>query len=356
LMRFGFSGVNMSGRVADFRDVVELAKFCDGLGFDFYGFTDQFRDVFTVASVCALNTKRLAVGPMASTPWHRHPATLARGVATIDEVSGGRANLTLCRGNPHMGPRQFGYDTSRAPETIREAVVLIKEFLKGNPVDFHGQFFNVDRIPIGVKCRENIPIYIAAEGTRMLEAAGEVADGVVTLNTDEELFKKTVDIIKAAANRSGRSLDNFEIIVQPVLQVARTQEELREARNNVRSHVGLHVSRFSDEWMERRGISLESIRRLREFHKRHDSLRHAHYVVQQDDQYSREGQDVVTEEMFQVFSIIGDEDYVIDRLEALQRLGATGVSVWTIPWVMDEKKRAIKAFADGVLPHFKQEN
>ena len=355
-MRFGFSGVNMSGRVADFRDVVELAKFCDGLGFDFYGFTDQFRDVFVTASLCALNTKRLAVGPMASTPWHRHPATLARGVATIDEVSGGRANLTLCRGNPHMGPRQFGYDTSRAPEIIREAVVLIKEFLKGDPVDFHGQFFNVDRIPIGVKCRKDIPIYVATDGAKALKAAGEVADGVVTLNTDEELFKKTVAIIKEGAKRAGRSLDNFEIIVQPRTEVARTQEELRKARHRARSHIIQHVLRASDEWMERRGVSIESIRRLREFHKEHDSLRHAHYVVKQDDQYSREGQDVVTEEMFQVFSIIGDEDYVIDRLESLQRLGATGVSVWTIPWVMDEKKRAIKAFAEGVLPHFRQQN
>src|SRR5208282_2891296 len=122
--RFGFCGANMAGRIENFTEAVKFVQIADSLGIDFCGFNDQLRDVYTIASICAMSTRHILVGPMASNPYNRHPATMARGVATIDEVSGGRAFLTLRRGGGLLGPKQLGYDTRHATERMREAITL----------------------------------------------------------------------------------------------------------------------------------------------------------------------------------------------------------------------------------------
>lgn len=77
--------------------VVALARECEEAGFDRVGISDiiLWPDSFMLQALVAAGTERVEIGAMVANPYSRHPAVLASAVATLDEISGGRAFLGL---------------------------------------------------------------------------------------------------------------------------------------------------------------------------------------------------------------------------------------------------------------------
>src|SRR5262245_39317879 len=81
-------------------ELIELAEVSEALGYRFFWYTDvRFaRECYVALTAVALSTHRIHVGPGVTDPYSRHPALTASAIATLDEVSGGRAVLGLGTG------------------------------------------------------------------------------------------------------------------------------------------------------------------------------------------------------------------------------------------------------------------
>ena len=129
----------------------------------------------------AASTTRLRVLSLVAQNDLQHPALLAKDIATIDALSGGRVELGI-----GAGWQKGDYDALGLPfdppgrrvERLAEAMVVIRQYLTGQTVDFAGEHYRVDGMEALPRCVQtpNPPILIGAGGPRMLDLAGRTAD------------------------------------------------------------------------------------------------------------------------------------------------------------------------------------
>ncbi|MFQ5692650.1 MAG: LLM class flavin-dependent oxidoreductase, partial [Nitrospinota bacterium] len=157
-MRFGFSfWMDRGGR-----EVADCVAAAEEAGFDFAWFPDHYflREVYGVQVLAAEKTRRIRLATGVTSPYLRHPALLASAVATLDEVSGGRAVMGIGAGGFEFAS-QLGIHWKRPLTGCRESVEIIRGLLRGEEVTLEGKEFSVRgaRLPFG-KAFE-IPVYYA---------------------------------------------------------------------------------------------------------------------------------------------------------------------------------------------------
>lgn len=194
-------------RVPVGRPIPEVADFvarCEDAGFDGVGVHDHphsGRDVFVTLALAAARTRRIRLYPATSSPVVRHPLLLASLAHSLEEVAPGRACLTVAPG--FLAVRSIGRPRATVA-TMREAVLD----LRGEPVAFgptEGRLRNTSRRPT--------PVYLLAAGPRMVELAGEVADGALLLvGLHRDSVAAARRHLEEGARRAGRSLAAFRTV------------------------------------------------------------------------------------------------------------------------------------------------
>jgi 5,10-methylenetetrahydromethanopterin reductase len=162
---------------AQLADRAHLAEAC---GFEAVWVADErfYRDVYAILAQLALATRRVRLGPCVTDPFVRHPALTAMAIATLDEISSGRAILGL--GGGVSGFAELGIRPYKPPRAIRESIALIRALLRGEQVDFAGEVirFRDGRLSF-TPLRSDIAVYVASNGPLGQRAAGAVADGAI---------------------------------------------------------------------------------------------------------------------------------------------------------------------------------
>jgi 5,10-methylenetetrahydromethanopterin reductase len=177
--------------------LADIAELAEGVGYDDFWLADErfFREVYACLTLCALRTRRIRLGPCVTDPYSRHPALTAMAIATLDEISGGRALLGIGAGV--SGFRELGIEASRSAVALREAVELIRRLLTGEVVTVNGReiAFSDGRLDF-MPMRSDVPIYIASQRAGGCRAAGRVADGAIMQGAVAEplvrFFRETV--------------------------------------------------------------------------------------------------------------------------------------------------------------------
>src|SRR5262249_5022830 len=162
-------------RVPVGRPLTEVAAFvarCESAGFDGVGIHDHpssGRDAYLALALAAQVTKRLRLFPATSSPVVRHPLVLASLAHSLDEIAPGRTCLTVA---PGFIPTRSRGQSRAAVAVMREAVRALRRLLAGEGVDFGAS-------PTRLRNRSPTPtpVHLLAAGPRMIELAGEVADG-----------------------------------------------------------------------------------------------------------------------------------------------------------------------------------
>jgi 5,10-methylenetetrahydromethanopterin reductase len=154
-----------------------LAEFiarCEDAGFDGVGVHDHphaGRDAYLALAVAAQHTRRLRLYPATSSPNVRHPLLLASLANSLCEIAPGRIALTIAPG--FLSVRNIGRPQARlAP--LRAAVLALRKLLAGEPVTFDSTELRLRNVS-----QPAAPVYVLAAGPRMVELAGEVADGAL---------------------------------------------------------------------------------------------------------------------------------------------------------------------------------
>jgi 5,10-methylenetetrahydromethanopterin reductase len=188
--------------------VVDFIARCEDAGFDGVGVHDhphRGRDVFMTLALAAARTRRLRLYPATSSPVVRHPLLLASATHSLQEIAPGRVCLTVAPG--FLAARAVGRSRGTVA-FMREAVLAIRRLLAGEPAEFEGQtsrLLNTSAPPALV--------YLLAAGPRMVELAGEVADGAMLMvGLHPQAIQAARQHLEAGARRSGRSLARFHTI------------------------------------------------------------------------------------------------------------------------------------------------
>jgi probable F420-dependent oxidoreductase len=175
---------------------LDLARRVEGLGYSTLlirdhlgvaGFGDQLAPIPAVMAA-AMATSRLRVGTMVIDNDFRHPALLAKELATIDSLSGGRLEIGIGAGWLAEEYRQAGlpFDAAGVRITrLAESLTIMKRLWTGEPVHYKGEHYQIDGLtgfPIPAQ-QPHPPVLIGGTGPRMLALAGREATSVSILTT-----------------------------------------------------------------------------------------------------------------------------------------------------------------------------
>lgn len=234
-----FAGLGLSLSNEDhLASTIGLAQRADALGFDEVSIPEsrQHRAVFSAAAATLARTNRIRVRIGIANPVTRHPSVLAMEAATLAEIAGPK-RVRIGIGAAEWTVKALGY----APEGWRpythtvEAIRAIRRWLAGEDLGFTPTTFlapsttRLDFVPDGP-----IAIDLGAVNVKMMQAAGEFADGVqLGAITSPAYTAWARGHLATGAALAGRSVDDLLISANVLTSVGRDRSEARDAVRRV---------------------------------------------------------------------------------------------------------------------------
>jgi 5,10-methylenetetrahydromethanopterin reductase len=221
------------GQELRFDEIVRQVKVCDQEEiFESIWIAEDYflRDAVSVAANFASLTKNMKICLGIVNPYTRNPALLAMTIATLDEISTGRL---VCGIGPGVRSKyiRMGVRADKRLSTVRDTVDVLRRLLKRENVSCRGATFRMESVHLGfTPLRENIPIYLAAVGPKMLQLAGEIADGVLlTAASSPRYVRKALENIRIGAEKSGRDPSSVDIACYVICSLSDSSQEALEA-------------------------------------------------------------------------------------------------------------------------------
>ncbi len=168
---------------------IEFVKKAEYLGYDFLSLPDHFDDRWApmpALAAAAAVTSRIRLGALVFANDYRHPVVLAKELATLDVISGGRAVISLGAGWTLTDYKEAGleYDPIGVRiDRMLEGIRVIKGLMGDQPFTFEGRHYRVTGLNGTPKPlqRPHPPVLIGGGGKRILSIAAREAD-VVGIN------------------------------------------------------------------------------------------------------------------------------------------------------------------------------
>jgi 5,10-methylenetetrahydromethanopterin reductase len=252
-------------------------------------------------------------------------------MATINEISGGRAIMNIGAGDRPV--TEMGLPFARVA-VVREAMTLMRLLTKGKPVDFQGETFQLHEGSLRHGRFEDIRFFMTASGPRMLELAGEIADGVIFLSGS---FRAGVDFalshIAVGAERSRRALSDLTL---GCAVYGAIDENIKRARQACRP-IAAWFPQTSPQYARLLGVDDPTIDAIRQVY------RGGHFDE------STAAFDLVTDDMVDAFALAGGRDHWLERILAIADAGVDFVVVF--PMVAD-KMPMVERLAAEIVPEF----
>jgi len=208
--------IKNDGRTHDLnaKQWVDCARVAEECGFDsVWTNEDVGHDSFVILALAAQATSTIQVGTGVANVYHRSAMQMAMGFGTLDEVSNGRAVLSLGSGH-HPWDIYHGIPIEKPLARVREYVTFIKKALTGEPFEHEGPIFHGVKGRLAFRPpRPNLPIYVAGTLPRMIELASEVADGLLTNVVPASYISSFVaNHLSGSAKAAGRDPSSLELM------------------------------------------------------------------------------------------------------------------------------------------------
>ena len=255
--QFGFGVSNCRPAVEVVRAVQEAEAL--GAGIAFIAEDINCRDAFELAALSVMGTDRIRLATGVVNPFTRNPTSLAMAVATLDEISQGRAVLGLGSSSPSLIEDQMGIPAAGTVGVMRESVEIIRALLGGEDVTYRGRHFTYTEASLSVRpVQERVPVYFAAMGPRMLRLAGQIADGVLlNVGASTEYVRWAVDEVRKGSREAGRHREDVTIAAWITAYVSVDREaSLRRAREWLA--MMLSIPRQGELLLEHSGMQVDA--------------------------------------------------------------------------------------------------
>ncbi len=287
------------------------ARQLEELGYDSVITPEAGHDPFLPLMIIAEHTKRMTFGTGVAIAFPRSPFAVAQMAWDLQRFSGGRFLLGL--GTQVKGHNERRYSTpwpSPPGPRLREYLLCLKSIFKtfqtsARP-DFTGKhyqftlispFFNPGPNPNG-----HVPIYISAVNKYNCRLVGELCDGIRMHGFNTAKYTRDVILpsIEEGARKAGRNLSDIDIVGGSFLVTGKNQEEIEKAKGPVKQQIAFYGS-------TRAYFPVFEVHGWEEVGQRLFRL-------------SMEGKwpemaDAITDEMLEVFAIVGTYDELVPRIK-----------------------------------------
>lgn len=187
------------------------------------------RDPYANFSVLAQRSTRVRMGPIAVNPFDTHPARIAAGILTLNELCGGRAQIVIGGGGEALAA--LGIQPARRVRAVSECVQIIQGVASCERFSFDGELYKVHGYQMQWANAASPRIYIGANGPQMLRMAARHSDGIMLSDMPAVLLPEAVEQIDAGLAAAGRSRTGFPLSNFMAWHVYETREQAhREAR------------------------------------------------------------------------------------------------------------------------------
>ncbi|MDJ0274317.1 MAG: LLM class flavin-dependent oxidoreductase [Nitrososphaerota archaeon] len=239
------------------------------LGYDAVWLSEHHfnRSSVVAATYLALRTRVLRIGMGVLNPYAFSPALMAQFAASLTELAPGRVALSIGAGDP-VSLKAMGLGWVDPLRRVEEAVVTVRTLLTGSRTEGH--------LRLDFRPRGTVPIYLAAQGKRMLELAGKVGDGVLINSANLPFLEESARRARDAATSAGR--EGFAVEAEVLTSL---HEERAKAVKTVKPYVAVVLLGMPQTWRERLGVEEGLLTRLSDAVSKGDWLR-IHEVLPDD--------------------------------------------------------------------------
>jgi probable F420-dependent oxidoreductase len=316
---------------------VDWSKRAEEVGFDYVWAWDShvlWQEFYTTFTVIATNTSRIRMGPCVTNPATRDTTVSAAAMATLQEISGGRMDVGMGRGD--SARRVIG----KPPVTVanmEKATRFIKDLAEGREVDYEGT-------PLQLKWSQGhtLPMWIAAYGPKALRACGRTADGLIMQLADPYILEWSLQFVREGAEEAGRNFDDIRIQVAAPAYVT---DDIEKAREQVRWFPALVSNHVVD--LVNKYATGELPQALTDYIKAREGYDYAHHG-----RTGSENAEFVPDDVVDRFCVLGSVDQVVDKLRELESIGMTQFNIYS----MQEDPGplgVIEDFGRDIIPAFR---
>ena len=316
---------------------VALTRQAEAAGFSYGRLFDShvlWKDVYPLLTLMAANTTDMRLGTCVTNPATRDITVTASALATLDEISGGRMNLGIGRGD--SAQRVLGKGPVKTA-TLEEAVGVIRDLVEGRTTSYK----DADKLTLSYNGRNwtegwDLPVWIAGYGPMVLAMTGRVADGVILQLADVDLIGWMVGMVREAAAKAGRDPDSIRVQSAAPAHVG----PIDEGREHVRwfpalvsNHVVDLVNKYPREQLPE---SLTGYVRDREG-----------YDYQHHAAVGSDNAEFVADEVADRFSIVGPTEEHVRRLLELHE---AGVDQFNLYLMNGDEEAQLEAYGSSIIP------
>ncbi|MBQ75029.1 MAG: LLM class F420-dependent oxidoreductase [Gammaproteobacteria bacterium] len=177
-----------------------------------------------LAQVAAV-TEKLRIGTGVCLVPEHHPIALAKRVATLDSLSGGRFLFGIGAGWNAEEMENHGVEFKDRWKVLREHVLAMKVCWTEKDAEFHGKFVDFDPVWVEPKpvSKPHPPIFIGATSTWAMDRIAEYAEGWLPVQIPE--FDERLKLLTECCEKRGRSIDDIDISVFTMIE---SQDQIAE--------------------------------------------------------------------------------------------------------------------------------
>jgi len=325
-MQFGFTikPDHSIERTVALAQQAEAAGFSHGWLFDSHVL---WRDPYPLLTVMAQATTTLRLGTCVTNPATREPSVTASSLAVLQELSGGRFDLGIGRGDSAI--RVLG----KPPTTmamLEEAVHVVRALAEGRPIEYEGA-----TLQLTWSAGHRLPVWVAGYGPVALKMTGRIADGAMLQIADPDLVRWFADQVHASAREAGRDPGAVRIMAAAPAHVG----DLADGRDRIRwfpALVGNHVVDLVNKYQGELPEALTHYVRGREGY---DYLHHA--------EVGSSNATFVTDEIVDRFGIVGD---VAAHVAKLRVLAEAGVDQFNLYLMNGNEEEQLEIYGREIIP------
>ena len=281
------------------KELVRLVKIAEDVGFEYAWITDHYnnKNVYETLALIASETETIKMGPGVTNPYVRSPAISASAIATIDEISEGRATFGIGPGDKATFDA-LGIAWEKPVSTIKAAIADINTLLAGEKTEAGAALGGVKKV------QDAIPIYMGAQGPKMLETAGEIADGVLINASNPKDYEAAMPMIKKGLAAAGGD-KSFDVGAYTATSIGPDSDA---AKNAAKIVVAFIAAGSPPPVIERHGLPEGFNTKMGDF-------------LAKGDFGGAIG--AVTDEALDAFSVCGTPEEFIPKIEGLAEMGVT---------------------------------
>jgi 5,10-methylenetetrahydromethanopterin reductase len=316
--------------------LIEIVQHAEALGYDsfWHGNEKYYRDPWIGLAVAAVHTRRIELGTFVQDPYTQHPALTAVAIATLDELSGGRARLLLGAGGG--GGQALAYERRRPVVALREAIHVIRGLLRGERVHLEGEIVRFLGGQLHFPTRADLPIYVSSRGNLVLRMAGEVADGVmIATYATPRGVRHALGRIDEGLARSGRTRRDLRLISRVDMCI---DQDRGRARDAVRPALAGFLTTSYPDMGFVRAVGLDLSPALQAV------------LAKKDREHSHAHAHLVPDEIVDAFTWTGSVEEVARQVAAVVDLGIRDVTVLLHPPAGSDERDGMRALAEQVRP------